>query len=417
MLLSLALRCVKGLAALESPLPASDADAEPHHLDSAYSSHHHPAHDPSIPRSRSISSTSLSSLSRQRSHSRSSHGDPSDSALLTSHPYQFSGVGSCPYSAPEVFYISSLYNNRPYRGASADVWSCAIILFVMLLGRPPFMRPLAKTYGSNMRRCRHFVSVMKGEGFGGMSGGARELLMKMMRMAPGERVTLKEIKEDGWYQGPLPSEEDVRKQMEERSCEVYRKLEKAEMIQLIDAVKKEEQMRELQLQEMDRERRMRETEGDSQRSNPQTPVSSTRSSHLADTVPSLSPSSQTSHSRMQLPPHGGFSFSATQSPLFRPSRKDSEADVDQLTYGVQQLPSYASDHLTVSMLSLDESPGPIQPHPIPLSAATYSGQLEPSSSSPASMRLLSGSSASSSASSPSPPPSSVMSPSYPWAYR
>ena len=402
----------QGLAALESPLPSGDADAEPHHHPDAvaYGHSHHPSHDPSIPRSRSISSTSLSSLSRQRSHSRSSHGDSSDSALLTSHPYQFSGVGSCPYSAPEVFYISSLYNNRPYRGCSADVWSCAIILFVMLLGRPPFMRPLAKTYGSNMRRCRHFVSVMKGEGFGGMSGGARDLLLKMMKMVPSERSSVKEIKEDPWYQGPLPSADDVKKQMEERVREVYRKLEKTEMIGLIDAVRKEEQMRDQRLVELEKERRMREVEGERERSAPLTPNSSTRS-HFD---PSLSPVSQMSSSRMQqLPPHSGFSYSQ-QSPTFRPSRKDSEADVEHLTYAVSHLQSYASDHLTGS---LDESPGPIQPRPLPISPA-YTGHhhpLDPSSSSPPSIRLLS--SDSSAALSPSPPPSSVTSPSYPWAYR
>lgn len=62
-----------------------------------------------------------------------------------------SGVGSLPYSAPEVcrfvvalrlaadtlaqvYYSKELYQSRGYNGAAADVWSCAVILFVMLTG-------------------------------------------------------------------------------------------------------------------------------------------------------------------------------------------------------------------------------------------------------------------------------------------
>jgi len=223
-----------------------------------------------------------------------------------------------------------------------------------------------------------------------------------MGMVPGERSTLKEIKEDAWYQGPLPSEEDVTRQMEERCKEVYRKLEKGEMIGLIEAVKKEELIHRQFVEDVERERRQREVEGERERSTPLTPVSET---HPLDTFPSHSPSSTSSRYSAQLPRHGGFSYHSTQSPspMFQPTRKNSD------------------DRLTVSLLSLsDDSPiPPIQPRPTHLTSFV-SGRLDPSSSSPTSTRLLSASSASASSSSsasPSPPPSSILSPAYPWAYR
>ena len=45
-----------------------------------------------------------------------------------------SGVGSQPYSAPEVYYSKELFEGRGYRGEPADVWSMAVILFVMING-------------------------------------------------------------------------------------------------------------------------------------------------------------------------------------------------------------------------------------------------------------------------------------------
>lgn len=46
-----------------------------------------------------------------------------------------SGVGSQPYSAPEVYYSRELYGGSGYRGELADIWSTAVILYVMLTGR------------------------------------------------------------------------------------------------------------------------------------------------------------------------------------------------------------------------------------------------------------------------------------------
>ena len=74
-----------------------------------------------------------------------------------------SGVGSKPYSAPEVSYTREMYNASGYKGYPADLWSCAVVLFVMLAGRPPFYKPLLKTFNPNMVKCKHFARILKGQ--------------------------------------------------------------------------------------------------------------------------------------------------------------------------------------------------------------------------------------------------------------
>jgi len=139
--------------------------------------------------------------------------------------FLFSGVGSPPYSAPEVYYQRELYGNAGYSGEFADIWSIAVILFVMLTGRPPFVRPLAATYSKSLRRCKHFCRLLKGQGFGNISEQAKgtkfqicalmqhsylffvstDLLMSLLQVTPSDRLPLHKIKQHPWCQGPLPS--------------------------------------------------------------------------------------------------------------------------------------------------------------------------------------------------------------------
>ena len=133
----------------------------------------------------------------------------------------YSGVGSQPYSAPEVYYVRELYQGRGYRGQSADLWSSAVLLFVMLTGRPPFVRPLAKTYGAHLRRCRHFVALQAGQGLDMLHPHAKDLILKLLKIQPSERLTLEEVRKHPWMQGSVPTEEELCKLMEERSMKCW----------------------------------------------------------------------------------------------------------------------------------------------------------------------------------------------------
>eukprot|EP00471_Norrisiella_sphaerica_P002380 CAMPEP_0184479844 /NCGR_PEP_ID=MMETSP0113_2-20130426/1404_1 /TAXON_ID=91329 /ORGANISM="Norrisiella sphaerica, Strain BC52" /LENGTH=733 /DNA_ID=CAMNT_0026858005 /DNA_START=167 /DNA_END=2368 /DNA_ORIENTATION=+ len=147
-----------------------------------------------------------------------------------------SGVGSQPYTAPEVYYNKELYNNHGYRGEPADLWSCAVILYVMLKGSPPFRRPLLKSIGNSprLRRCPHFSALMRGKGYNKISPAAKEFLQKLFIIDPNKRLTIKEIRNEPWFKGPVPSPLQVKNMVKHKAREVWMEQLKPEMAEVLE---------------------------------------------------------------------------------------------------------------------------------------------------------------------------------------
>ncbi|KAH9324048.1 hypothetical protein KI387_004226, partial [Taxus chinensis] len=108
--------------------------------------------------------------------------------------------GSPNYVAPEVIA------DRGYDGATADLWSCGVILFVLLTGWLPFDdRNLAVLYQ------KIFKSDFKCPTW--LSAGARNLIKRILDPNPKTRITIPEIIENEWFkQGYCPAklvEEDT----------------------------------------------------------------------------------------------------------------------------------------------------------------------------------------------------------------
>ncbi|KAK6930369.1 NAF domain [Dillenia turbinata] len=104
--------------------------------------------------------------------------------------------GSPNYVAPEVLA------NRGYDGACSDVWSCGVILFVILTGFLPFDdRNLAVLY---QKIFKGDIQMPKW-----LSPGARNLIGRILDPNPITRISIAEIKADEWFnQGYNPSSTD-----------------------------------------------------------------------------------------------------------------------------------------------------------------------------------------------------------------
>lgn len=121
----------------------------------------------------------------------------SKSMFLHSEPK--STVGTPAYIAPEVL------NKRIYNGHAADVWSCGVTLYVMLVGYYPFDDPddprnFRKAIERTMQVTYSYPENLS------ISDSCKDLLSRIFVASPEERITMTAIQHHPWYQHNLPIE-------------------------------------------------------------------------------------------------------------------------------------------------------------------------------------------------------------------
>ena len=108
--------------------------------------------------------------------------------------------GSPPYTAPEVMTCNSKPGaklGQGYHGDLVDIWSCAVVLFVLLVGNTPWDEPLDRSYEFN-----EFVKTNgrpDDEIWHNLPPETLSLLRGMMRIEPTERFSLAEIRCHPWF--------------------------------------------------------------------------------------------------------------------------------------------------------------------------------------------------------------------------
>ncbi|XP_077224338.1 serine/threonine-protein kinase SAPK2-like [Tasmannia lanceolata] len=119
----------------------------------------------------------------------------SKSSVLHSQPK--STVGTPAYIAPEVL------SRKEYDGKIADVWSCGVTLYVMLVGAYPFEdqddpRNFRKTIGRILSVQYSIPDYVR------VSMECRHLLSRIFVANPEKRITMLEIMNHAWFLRNLP---------------------------------------------------------------------------------------------------------------------------------------------------------------------------------------------------------------------
>ena len=116
-------------------------------------------------------------------------------------------VGKLQYTCPEVLEGDQLWD-----GFAVDLWSCGIMLFIMLIGREPWRKAQETDF---------YFSVVQKEGFEKLfslwglapyqypSKEAQDLLQCMLHKDPNQRLTRwNDIQSHPWFQGNLILDDD-----------------------------------------------------------------------------------------------------------------------------------------------------------------------------------------------------------------
>ncbi|ESW13296.1 hypothetical protein PHAVU_008G184400 [Phaseolus vulgaris] len=95
--------------------------------------------------------------------------------------------GTPNYVAPEVL------SHKGYNGAPADVWSCGVILYVLLAGYLPFDELDLTTLYSKIEKAQFSCPTW-------FPVGAKSLMHRILDPNPEHRITIQQIRNDEWFQ-------------------------------------------------------------------------------------------------------------------------------------------------------------------------------------------------------------------------
>ncbi|KAI6092033.1 Pkinase-domain-containing protein [Hypoxylon rubiginosum] len=113
------------------------------------------------------------------------------SNIMTDGNFLKTSCGSPNYAAPEVI------SGKLYAGPEVDVWSCGVILYVLLVGRLPFDDDHIPSLFSKIQRGVFTVPHW-------VPSEAASLIRRMLQTNPVQRIIIDEIRQDPWFLKDLP---------------------------------------------------------------------------------------------------------------------------------------------------------------------------------------------------------------------
>ena len=125
------------------------------------------------------------------------------SNIMTDGNFLKTSCGSPNYAAPEII------GGKLYAGPEVDVWSCGVILYVLLCHRLPFDSESLPELFRNISNGIYALPTF-------LSPAAASLIQRMLIVNPLGRISIQEIMQDPWFKVDIPLylvPQDLRKPM------------------------------------------------------------------------------------------------------------------------------------------------------------------------------------------------------------
>ena len=107
-------------------------------------------------------------------------------------------AGTAYYLAPQV--MAGKYNEK------CDVWSCGVIMYILLSGNPPFT---GETDAEVLEKVQLGNFSFSSKDWKGVSNDAKSLIRKCLKMNPRDRYSAQQAFEDVWIRDQAPNATDV----------------------------------------------------------------------------------------------------------------------------------------------------------------------------------------------------------------
>ncbi|CAD8156509.1 unnamed protein product [Paramecium octaurelia] len=148
-------------------------------------------------------------------------------------------VGTPYYIAPEV--LDRKYNEK------CDIWSCGVILYIMLCGAPPFN---GDDDYQIMEAVRKGVFKFKEQEWKKISNEAKDLVMKMIEKDTKKRISAKDAMNHPWIQTYCQKKEDDLPSLTEalqriKAFRVEKKLQEAALMFMVNFIATKEEKKDL----------------------------------------------------------------------------------------------------------------------------------------------------------------------------
>lgn len=132
-------------------------------------------------------------------------------------------LGTLSYAAPEIL------SKQPYYGSCADLFSCGVILFVLVTGKLPYGKAVVHDsyYRNFVNNDYEGFWNMMGPKIGNVSDEFKSLVTLLLSYDAAQRPTINEIKSHPWLTGKCISPNEMKAEFEKRKVIVLqqRKIE------------------------------------------------------------------------------------------------------------------------------------------------------------------------------------------------
>jgi len=152
----------------------------------------------------------------------------------TTVPVQRQRLGTIGYMAPE------LIGNGEYVGQTNDIFACGVILFLMVVGHPPFQKASVQDMMYKFIIKQHFSQFWKQFESRGITftDSFKNLMNAMFAYEPTERLSISEIKSHAWFTGKTCPVEELKTLYESRKQQFFEyQEEKTKQMQKLKEVK------------------------------------------------------------------------------------------------------------------------------------------------------------------------------------